>query len=135
MYPWLRVGLAGICTALVGAVANGASGAHAARSSARTSSSSPSAPFPSAHASTIVETPAGLVAAWFGGTREKHPDVGIWLSRHDGRTWSAPVEVATGRQADGRRYPCWNPVLFRPTEARCGCSTRWARARQPGGPS
>ena len=72
-----------------------------------------SAPFPSAHASTIVETPGGLVAAWFGGTREKHPDVGIWLSRHDGRGWSVPVEVASGRQRDGRRYPCWNPVLFR----------------------
>jgi len=27
------------------------------------------APFPSAHASTIVETPEGLVAAWFGGTK------------------------------------------------------------------
>ena len=33
------------------------------------------------HASTIVETPTGLVAAWFAGTREKHPDVGIWISR------------------------------------------------------
>ncbi|HQX51688.1 MAG TPA: sialidase, partial [Planctomycetaceae bacterium] len=40
------------------------------------------APFPECHASTIEETPAGLVAAWFGGTREKHPDVGIWVSRH-----------------------------------------------------
>ena len=71
------------------------------------------APFPSAHASTIVETPAGLVAAWFGGTREKHPDVGIWLSRHEGLGWSAPAEVANGVQQDGRRYPSWNPVLFR----------------------
>jgi predicted neuraminidase len=115
MYPWMRVGLAGICTALVGAAANG----HQERTRVVVGSHEfvfTSAPFPSAHASTIVETPAGLVAAWFGGTREKHPDVGIWLSRHDGRTWSAPVEVASGRQADGRRYPSWNPVLFRPTD-------------------
>ena len=74
------------------------------------------APFPSAHASTIVETPAGLVAAWFGGTREKHPDVGIWLSRHEGLGWSTPAEVANGVQQDGRRYPSWNPVLFRPSD-------------------
>ena len=74
-----------------------------------------SAPFPSAHASTIVETPSGLVAAWFGGTREKHPDVGIWLSRHIGGAWTAPAEVVNGVQADGRRFPCWNPVLYRTT--------------------
>src|SRR5689334_17359498 len=73
------------------------------------------APFPSAHASTIVETRSGLVAAWFGGTREKDPDVGIWVSRHDGSRWSAPVEVANGVQPDGKRHPCWNPVLFQPT--------------------
>jgi predicted neuraminidase len=73
------------------------------------------APFPSAHASTIVETQNGLVAAWFGGTREKDPDVGIWISRHDGNKWSAPVEVANGVQPDGKRHPCWNPVLFQPT--------------------
>jgi len=73
-----------------------------------------SAPFPQAHASTIVETPSGLVAAWFGGTRERHPDVGIWLSRHAGGSWSAPVEVANGVQADGTPLPCWNPVLFQP---------------------
>src|SRR5207247_3577297 len=72
------------------------------------------APFPSAHASTIVETRDGLVAAWFGGTRERNPDVGIWVSRHDGTQWSAPVEVANGVQPDGTRHPCWNPVLFQP---------------------
>ena len=33
--------------------------------------------FPSCHASTIAQTDGGLVAAWFGGTHEKHPDVGI----------------------------------------------------------
>lgn len=74
------------------------------------------APFPSAHASTVVETDTGLVAAWFGGTEEGDPDVGIWLSRHDGTRWSEPVEVANGLQSDGTRHPCWNPVLFRPAD-------------------
>lgn len=73
-----------------------------------------SAPFPSAHASTIVETREGLVAAWFGGTQEGDPDVGIWLSRREGGHWSTPSEAADGRQPDGTRYPCWNPVLFQP---------------------
>jgi len=70
------------------------------------------APFPECHASTIAETKTGLVAAWFGGTAEKHPDVGIWISRHDGKAWSAPVEVANGVESAEKRYPCWNPVLF-----------------------
>jgi predicted neuraminidase len=72
------------------------------------------APFPECHASTIAEATNCLVAAWFGGTAEKNPDVGIWLSRHDGTRWSPPVEVANGMQADGKRFPCWNPVLFQP---------------------
>jgi len=73
------------------------------------------APFPSCHASTLVEVaPGKLVASWFGGTREKHPDVGIWVSRHDGKSWSVPVEVANGVQASGPRVPTWNPVLFQP---------------------
>lgn len=75
------------------------------------------APFPSCHASTLAETPQGLVAAWFGGTAEKHPDVGIWVSRKRASGWTKPVEVAHGVQyttAEGRvhRHPCWNPVLF-----------------------
>ena len=71
-----------------------------------------SAPFPSAHASTIASVDGTLVAAWFGGTRESAPDVGIWVSRQVNGTWSPPVEVANGVQADGTRHPCWNPVLF-----------------------
>jgi len=79
-----------------------------------------SAPFPSCHASTIEENTNGqLVAAWFGGTDEKDPDVGIWVSNKEGLKWSAPVEVANGIQflkLDGTpvRHPCWNPVLFQP---------------------
>jgi len=73
------------------------------------------APFPSAHASTIVETRDGVLAAWFGGTAEGEPDVGIWCARRSETGWSAPVEVATGAQPDGKRLPCWNPVLFRPS--------------------
>src|SRR3954453_6408022 len=74
------------------------------------------APFPSCHASTLVETKSGLVAAWFGGKYEKHPSVGIWLSRHIDEKWTEPVEVATGEQPGGERLPCWNPVLFRPKD-------------------
>ncbi|MDR3633206.1 MAG: exo-alpha-sialidase [Isosphaeraceae bacterium] len=70
------------------------------------------APFASCHASTIAETPGGLVAAWFGGTDEGKPDVGIWVARRDAQGWSRPVEVAEGRQEGGQRFPCWNPVLF-----------------------
>ena len=68
--------------------------------------------FPQCHASTIADTPKGLVAAWFGGTHEKHEDVGIWVARHVDGKWTAPVEVANGVWDDGKRYPCWNPVLF-----------------------
>jgi predicted neuraminidase len=73
-----------------------------------------SAPFPSAHASTIVETGGTVVSAWFGGSSEGAPDVGIWLSRKVEGKWTPPVEVANGLQADGTRLPCWNPVLFKP---------------------
>ena len=68
--------------------------------------------FPSCHASTIAETPAGLVVACFGGTAEKSPDVGIWVCRNEGKNWTAPFEAANGVQPDGKRLPCWNPVLY-----------------------
>src|SRR5512138_3391286 len=59
-------------------------------------------PYPSVHASTIVETTTHeLVAAWFGGTRERSPDVGIWVSRRERNGWTPSVEVANGVQADG----------------------------------
>lgn len=73
------------------------------------------APHPECHASTIAETASGaLVAAWFGGTAERNADVGIWFSRLRGDGWTAPVEVANGVQADGTRFPTWNPVLYQP---------------------
>jgi predicted neuraminidase len=76
------------------------------------------APYPSCHASTIVETDKReLVAAWFGGTYEKHPDVGIWLSRYEKNAWTPSVEIANGVQPDGTRHPTWNPVLFQPRNA------------------
>ena len=68
--------------------------------------------FPSCHASTITEIQDGLIAAWFGGTAEKNPDVGIWISRFVNGIWSRPIEVADGVQHKSKRYPCWNPVLF-----------------------
>src|SRR4029079_15262609 len=74
------------------------------------------APFPSCHASTIAETKSGLVAAWFGGTAERNPDVGIWFSRLENGKWSAPVEVANGTGFSTNRFPTWNPVLFQPED-------------------
>jgi predicted neuraminidase len=76
------------------------------------------APYKSCHASTIVETDQGeMVAAWFGGTAEKNPDVGIWVSRLEKKGWTPSVEVANGVQPDGTRHPTWNPVLFQPRNA------------------
>jgi predicted neuraminidase len=65
-------------------------------------------PFPACHASTLVQLPDNrFLAAWFGGTHEKHPDVGIWgAERREGR-WSPPRLLAKVRQS-----PHWNPVLF-----------------------
>jgi predicted neuraminidase len=64
---------------------------------------------PSCHAATLVELPSGhLLAAWFAGTHEGHPDVSIWVARFDGDHWLEPVKVA-----DEPDVPLWNPVLFR----------------------
>jgi predicted neuraminidase len=67
-----------------------------------------SAPFPSAHASTIVELRNGdLLAAWFGGKAEGAPDTAIWASRRTANQWSAPYVLV--REPN---IACWNPVLF-----------------------
>ena len=66
------------------------------------------APFPSAHASTLVEVGHGeFLSAWFGGAKEGAPDVAIWMARRTAAGWSAPVEMAREPKT-----PCWNPVLF-----------------------
>jgi predicted neuraminidase len=84
--------------------------------SARSSFIFEDAPFASAHASTIAEPPEGLIAAWFGGPCEGHPQVGIWLARRVDGQWSAPTEVARGLDRFGRAQPCWNPVLHQVTD-------------------
>jgi predicted neuraminidase len=66
-------------------------------------------PFPQCHASTLVRTNDGqFLVAWFGGTHEKHNDVGIWISKGKPSHWTAPIEIAKLREE-----PHWNPVLFK----------------------
>jgi predicted neuraminidase len=66
------------------------------------------APFPSCHASTVVELRNGdVMAAWFGGAGEGRPDVAIWGATRTKDGWSAPRELV--REAN---VPTWNPVLF-----------------------
>lgn len=69
-------------------------------------------PFAQCHASTIAEAADGtLLCAWFAGTEEKNPDVGIWLSRRTQDGWTAPARVAKISETAH-----WNPVLFRDAE-------------------
>jgi predicted neuraminidase len=70
------------------------------------------ASFPECHASTIAQTQIGLIAAFFGGTKERNPDVCIWVCRLVNGKWTAPENVANGIQNDTLRYACWNPVLY-----------------------
>ncbi len=82
------------------------------------------ASFPQAHASTITELSNGdLLAAYFGGTKEKNPDVCIWVSRKPkgADKWEAPVMAADGTEdylhqplssTALPRQATWNPVLF-----------------------
>ncbi|HOZ49350.1 MAG TPA: exo-alpha-sialidase [Candidatus Hydrogenedentes bacterium] len=69
-------------------------------------------PFAQCHASTVVEAGDGaLLSAWFAGTEEKNPDVGIWGARFSDGAWSAPA-----RWAKISETAHWNPVLFRDAE-------------------
>ncbi len=71
------------------------------------------APWRDAHAATIAETPSGLVAAWFAGSKEGRSDVAIWLARQERGRWGEPERLFEGRAGDGTPLPCWNPVLHR----------------------
>ena len=71
--------------------------------------------FPECHSATIAETSDGdLVTAFFGGTKERNPDVCIWVCRKPkgADSWTEPVRVADGIVNDTLRYACWNLVLF-----------------------
>ena len=73
------------------------------------------ASFPECHSSTIAETAEGdLVATYFGGTKERNPDVCIWVQRKEKGTdtWTAPQMVADGVLSDTLRKACWNPVVY-----------------------
>ncbi len=66
------------------------------------------APFPSCHASTLEQISTDhFFAAWFGGTHERHPDVGIWGAERINGAWSEPrLLIKMNDQAH------WNPVLY-----------------------
>lgn len=71
--------------------------------------------YPQAHASSIAQTLEGnLVATWFAGVHERHPQVGIYIAHFENGRWQPAVEVANGVQPDGSSQPTWNPVLFQP---------------------
>jgi len=75
------------------------------------------APFLECHASTLVDMGDGkIMAAWFGGTHERHPDVSIYTSLKTENGWTRPKMVANGIVNDTLRYPTWNPVLFKNNE-------------------
>ena len=65
-------------------------------------------PTPSCHASTVVRTGDGVLIAWFGGTAEKSPDVGIYAARGENGVFGTPVRVS---REEGTAH--WNPVLWK----------------------
>ncbi|MBQ9796858.1 MAG: exo-alpha-sialidase [Clostridia bacterium] len=63
---------------------------------------------PSCHASTLVRLADGtVICAWFAGTHEKHPDVGIWYTVGKDGVWSDARRIPSKKQ-----IAHWNPVLF-----------------------
>jgi predicted neuraminidase len=70
-------------------------------------------PFKSCHASTVVATANGdILCAFFAGSGEKNPDVGIWMSRYSDGKWGP---VTLGVKVNETAH--WNPVLFRDGES------------------
>ncbi|AMR33015.1 hypothetical protein A0256_17110 [Mucilaginibacter sp. PAMC 26640] len=75
--------------------------------------------FNACHASTIVQLgKQTLMAAWFAGDHEGSSDVAIWASIKTAAGWSKPVNIADGKQTDGKTIACWNPVLFKTADGK-----------------
>ena len=74
------------------------------------------APTPSCHASTLSEVDGRIIAAWFGGEHENHPEVKIYFAEFTDGIWSTPKIIARGRGPHGEPSACWNPVLFKDPE-------------------
>ncbi len=103
-----------------------------------------SAKRPSCHAATALALPDGtLLASWYAGTEEKHPDVAVLLAaRAPGGVWDAPETVVdTPGRSEG------NPVLGLDPSGRLWlffvtmdgdgwktCRIRYRRAEAPGAP-
>ena len=65
-------------------------------------------PFAQCHGSTLAKFSDGsLVAAWFAGTREQHPDTAIWWCWEKDGKWTKPEVLAKVNEEAH-----WNPVLF-----------------------
>lgn len=74
---------------------------------------------PAAHASTLLDLENGeLLAAWFSGKHEGHPEVGISLAKYENHKWQEAVEIAKAENIDGTSFPCWNPVLVKNDKGR-----------------
>lgn len=81
---------------------------------------------PTCHAATITETPKGeMIAVFFGGSYEGHPDSDEWICHRKKDTpWSKPEILAEGKRNRFTekafdydtivcdRKPCYNPVLY-----------------------
>jgi predicted neuraminidase len=68
----------------------------------------PSARYPSVHAASIAMLPrGGLIASWFGGSREGAPDAAIWGADLGPEGWSQPRALA-----DSPGKPDGNSVLW-----------------------
>ncbi|MBD3322057.1 MAG: hypothetical protein GF350_13245 [Chitinivibrionales bacterium] len=64
------------------------------------------------HSATIAQASNGtLVCAFYGGTEEGENDVGIYVSRFNGSSWSTPERIDN---INGSGPVCWNPVIFQP---------------------
>lgn len=70
-------------------------------------------PTPECHASTIAQMTDGrMLAAWFAGTCEGHPDVGVWQSEYINHAWTNTRQVVDQKITDGAKGSIFNPVLY-----------------------